>query len=470
MSLSNIDKSRALRTEDELRSLVEAIHDSPSGTQETNWLEWKSSLDLGAAEGRFAVAKAILGFSNRSVAQAQLAVEGAAYMVVGVEPGAANGVPTFDHATLGQRIKTYADGPRWTPHYIEYSGVEVLVIVVEPPRAGDPIHSLQKAYSNGKTGHQAGTVFHRGAAHTEPAGPKEVQMLGERLLHGVRQPDLDLALVFAAEPLTRLHADADQLQEWLARHEQYVRANSGAPPPAPSPPRPRREPQTPFEHFAQMSDLSSSIGSTFLSGLYMKSEDAQEFDRRVKNYRAALGNGLLVGNLIRGIVRSESNKVYFSTGNMTDDPVSGVQLTVIVPKTGVRVYTDPPSVDSLPSLPKWPDSIRDRAASMAASIQSPRYDFDPSAGSVTETGDAFEVTWDVGNLRPEEWSRTLEITVVAGPGAPDELKVEMIARAMDRRRTVTETATIAVSSERWTVGDWYVADPDEEKELDTDRD
>ncbi len=462
MSLSSIDKSRALRTEDELHDLVEAIYNSPPGAQETNWLEWKSSLDLGAAEGRFAVAKAILGFSNRSVAQAELALEGAAYMVIGVEPGTATGVSTFDHATLGQRIKTYADGPRWTPHYVEFSGVEVLVIVVESPRAGDQIHSLQKAFSNGKTGHQAGTVFVRGAAHTEPAGPKEIQMLGERLLHGVRQPDLDLALVFAAEPLTRLNTGADQVQEWLTRHERYVRANSGAPPPPP--PRQRREPQTPFEHFVQMSDLSSSIGSTLIGGMSLfKSEDAQEFDRRVEGYRATLGNGLLLGHVVRSIVLSENNKVYFSAGNMTDDPVSGVQLTVVVPKSGLRVYTDPPSLDVLPSLPKWPDQFRDRATSMAASVQSPLYDFDPTTGSVIETTDAFEVTWDIGNLRPEEWSRTLEITVVAGPGAPDEVEVEMIARAMDRRRTATETATIAVGAEQWTVDNWYVADPAEEQ-------
>jgi hypothetical protein len=49
----------------------------------------------------------------------------------GVEPGTAAGVPNFDHATLGQKIKTYVDGPRWTPHYVAFSGVTVLVIVVE---------------------------------------------------------------------------------------------------------------------------------------------------------------------------------------------------------------------------------------------------------------------------------------------------------------------------------------------------
>ncbi|MCV7218508.1 hypothetical protein H7J51_24925 [Mycobacterium crocinum] len=472
MSLSNIDKSRALRTEDELRALVDAIHSSPPNTQETNWLEWKSTLDLGTPEGRFAVSKAILGFANRSPAQAQLAMEGVAYMVVGVEPGSAAGVPAFDHATLGQRIKTYADGPRWTPHYIGFSGVEVLVIVIEPPRSGDPMHSLQKTYTGNTkgTGHQAGAVFHRGAAHTEPAGPKEIEMLGERLLHGVRQPDLDLALVSASDPLTRLRVNRDEVEDWLTRHEVFVRANSGAPPPPPPPtPPPPKTPERPFDQLAGLSGAAdlyrfSGLGSAFTAGLYAKSEDAETFDKRVSVYLAKLRRGLLAGNLIRGIVRSDENKVQFSVGNMTDDPVSGVQLTVVVPKAGLRVHTSPPSVDQLPPLPKWPDQFRDRMVGLSApALSQQHYDFDPHAGAVVETAEAFEVTWDVGDLRPGEWSGTLEITVVAGQGAPDEVHVEMIARAMDRRRNATEKVVVTVGADVWTVDDWFVAQPEKRK-------
>jgi hypothetical protein len=457
MSLNNIDKTQASRTEDELRALVDAIYNSPAGTQETNWLEWKSALDLSTAEGRFAVAKAMLGFANRSVAQAQLAFEGVAYMVVGVEPGSAAGVPNFDHSTLGQRIKTYADGPRWTPHYLAFSGVTVLVIVIEAPRAGDPIHTLLKEFSNDKTRHRAGTIFHRGAAHTEPAGSKEIEMLGKRLLDGVRQPDLDLELISASSPLTRLRAGSEELEDWLGRHEVYVRAKSGAPPPPP--PRQPTTPQSPFERFAGLTSFASGIGTPWANALYAKTEDGQEFDRRVRSYLDELRGGLLVSNLIRNIVRSDENKVYFSVGNTTDDPVSGVQLTVVVPTSGLLVYTDPPSVDRLPSLPKWPDSFRDHMVTPASVLAQQHYDFDPTAGSVTNMSETFEITWDVSDLRPGEWSRTLEITIVAGAGAPDELEIEMIARAMDRRRNVTEKATLIVSSNQWTVDDWFNAAP-----------
>lgn len=460
MSLSNIDKTRQLRTEDELRELVEAIRDSPTGTQETNWLEWKCGLALGAAEGRFAVAKAILGFANRSVAQAQLALEGVAYMVVGVEPGAAPGIAAFDHATLGQRIKTYADGPRWTPHYVDLAGVTVLVIVIEPPRPGDPIHTLQKEFSNDKTRHQAGTVFHRGTAHTEPAGPREIAMLQERLLEGQRQPQLDLALVSVAEPLTRLNASRELVDDWLTRHERYVRANSGEPPPPPPPPP--REPQTPYERLAGLSGLSAGIGSSLWAGVFADRKGKAEFDQRVKIYLAKVRRGM-VRHIIKNIVSSDDkNKAYFAVGNLTDDPVAGVQFTATIPRRNLLVFTSAPSGDPLPPLPKWPHEFRDRMASNVALSALPQdYDFDPHGGSVTETNDGFEVTWDVGDLRPSEWSRQLEITVVPGLDAPDEVEVTMTASAMNRRRRVTDAATLTISSDHWTPDDFYVAEPDE---------
>jgi hypothetical protein len=459
MSLNDLDTTRDFRTPSELRELVEAIFNSPPGTQETNWLEWKSQLDLGTLEGRFAIAKAILGFANRSVGQAQLKCAGVAYIVVGVEPGAAAGVTPVDHAVLSDKIKTYADGPRSTPYYVPFSGVEVLVVVIEPPRAGDPMHTLQKEFNKDKTNHKAGTVFHRGTAHTEPAGPKEIAMLGQRLVEGSREPNLDLALGPAAEPLTRLNAGSERVADWLTRHERFVRANSGAPPPPPPPPP--REPKTPFERFAGISEVSSGLSSAILGGVFSDSTNRDEFDRRVKGYLARVRRDM-VGNIVKTIVRSEENKVYFTVGNLTDDPVAGVQFTATVPRSKLLVFTSAPSVDPLPPLPKWPDEFRDRWASNIA-LSSPVQDYDflnPNTGSVTEMGDGFEVTWDVGDLRPGEWSRLLEMTVVAGLDAPDEVEITMAASAMNRRRRVTETTTLVIASEEWTPDDFLDAEPE----------
>lgn len=98
-------------------------------------MEWKSWLDLTKASGRFSVARAILGFANREVEASRKFFEGVAYMVVGAEPGTVAGVTVTDTANLEQGVRTYLDGPRWTPFYVQVGDEHVLVIAVEAPRA-----------------------------------------------------------------------------------------------------------------------------------------------------------------------------------------------------------------------------------------------------------------------------------------------------------------------------------------------
>lgn len=443
-----------MRTDEELRTLVKAIHGSPAGTQETNWLEWKNGLDVSKTAGRFSVAKAILGFANCSVEQSQLACEGAAYMVVGVQPGAAAGVGAVDHAELGQAIKTYVHGTRWTPFYIPFEGVTVLVVVVEPPRSGDPIHPLRKAYDR----FDRGTIFHRGTAHTEPAGPEEIEMLSRRLVQGVLKPELDLALGCTAEPIIPINFEQEQLEDWLRRREAFIRANSGRPPDRPAPPS---RPTGPAG-LAGMStfDLAGSIGAQRFGNLFADPKDAKEFEKRLQNYLAKMRR-LLLDNVVRDIVLDDgANTVHFAVANETDDPVSGVQLTVRVEKRGLVVSTSPPSADDLPPRPKWPDPLDQiRATALASSYRSPALDFYPRAGSVVDRSDVYEVTWDVGDLRPRERSGDFTLTVVAGPNTGESINVEMIAAAMDRRGTRKKTEGLAISTDAWTIDDFYDAEP-----------
>lgn len=457
MDLSTIDKTRASRTEDELRALVDAIHTSPAGTQETNWLEWKSALDLGTPEGRFAVAKAILGFANREVAQAQLACEGVAYMVVGVEPGAAAGVLTFDHATLGQKIRTYADTPRWTPQYVQFSGVTVLVIVVEAPRPGDPVHTLQKEFTKGSASYRAGTIFHRGAAHTEPAGPKEIAMLQERLLHGALRPDLALDLTVSAEPLMRLFVNEDQVQDWCRRHEAFVRDNSGEPPPPSQPtvPAPARYPQLGgIPSFRDVANIGG-IGS-LLAGSSATAENREKFERRVTEHMSHFTTRHIVDNALRLIVRSEENTVCFTAGNETADAVMGVQLMVVIPGNGLVVCAVPPPASPLPrSLPRWPDPVLDRIRSvevlppLAEDHVLPR-----TAAEVVDKDGVFEAAWEIGDLRPGERSRPRSLTIVAGPGAPDEVEIQLMARSKSHRGNARSRETLTIATDQWTLDHW----------------
>jgi hypothetical protein len=99
-------------------------------------------------------------------------------------------VAVIDLADLSKKLKSYVSGPRWTPYYVDYSGVTVLVILVEAPQPGDRIFSLLKELTKNATTYKRGTVFHRGTAETEQASPSEIDMLADRYAASAVATDL----------------------------------------------------------------------------------------------------------------------------------------------------------------------------------------------------------------------------------------------------------------------------------------
>lgn len=183
-----IEVSRAVRSQEQLRGLVEAIL-SAAPTDETRALEWKSGFaDLLSREASFSIARAILGLSNRPTKVAAGAFEGTSYVVVGAEPGKLTGQSIPDGAELIAAISRFTGTghPVWDPHAVEVSGETVLVVTVEAPREGDRIALLQKAYQPA-TGPLVpdGTIFVRRPGATERASRAEIDALQDRLLGGV---------------------------------------------------------------------------------------------------------------------------------------------------------------------------------------------------------------------------------------------------------------------------------------------
>ncbi len=194
MSL-NLDPTVARRRPRELEELVVSIV-AAGEHDEQDWLEWKRELDLTSKAGQFAVSRTILALANRDPAVAQPFAHGLGYLVIGVEPGSVPGVPNLDTANLDDGVSRYTgDGPRWSAHRVPHNGVEVLVIVVEPPVAGDPPHPLCTTFqpSNG-SGADGGTLYVRRGTKSRPATAEDVRMLTERALDGseIEQALLDL--------------------------------------------------------------------------------------------------------------------------------------------------------------------------------------------------------------------------------------------------------------------------------------
>jgi hypothetical protein len=175
-----IDSSRPYRWPSELIELVEAVTRTDPKNEST-WIEWKSTLDLDDKSGHYHIAKHVLGFANRMVVTARLHAGGLAYMIVGAEPGNLAGIKPVDPAVLCPKILRYV-GPavRWRTEYVSVRGQDVLVVVVDPPEHGDPIHPVRHQLDV----HPKGRILVRRPGSTDPADDFEIDQLVQRVRSG----------------------------------------------------------------------------------------------------------------------------------------------------------------------------------------------------------------------------------------------------------------------------------------------
>src|ERR1700738_5156714 len=94
-----VDMSSAFRSPHELAMLVEAVLNA-SENDESDWIEWKSSLDLREKETQGTIAGQFRGMANRRPEHAARYAAGCGYVIVGAEPGRCAGVAEVDPAVL----------------------------------------------------------------------------------------------------------------------------------------------------------------------------------------------------------------------------------------------------------------------------------------------------------------------------------------------------------------------------------
>ncbi len=219
-----VDTSQPLLRPSQLTALVRAVRDADSH-DEHRWIEWKSGLDLTTAAGQGHIAKAVLGLANRQPAAAAHHAGGYGYLLVGVEPGAINGVTPVDPEVLVGRVRAaVGDAIRWTPEWVTVDGVQVLVVIVEPPRPGDPIQSLRKQLDR----HQPGTIFVRHTGRTDPATPADLDMLQARLLE--RTPSLQMTVAAKPSTIETLPDIFAAAGQWVERRRPALLAARYQPP------------------------------------------------------------------------------------------------------------------------------------------------------------------------------------------------------------------------------------------------
>lgn len=227
----SIDTSRALRSPDQVLSLVHAVFEA-APEDESRSIEWKSGYaDLTSTEASFAIGRAILGLANRPVAVAAAAFDGVGYVVVGVEPAALVGQEVPDSAELLNAIHRYTGHgwPYWDARTITFQRKAVLVVTVEPPREGDRIALLQKSFQGSKGALvPEGTIFVRRSGATERASRAELEMLQDRLLSGA---EAESAAAREATRKSELRSIVTELVEagnrWADTMEILVMATAG---------------------------------------------------------------------------------------------------------------------------------------------------------------------------------------------------------------------------------------------------
>lgn len=162
-------------------------------SDEQDWLEWKSEIDLRSkAQIADKIAKHVIAMANRDPSEALLRVGGIGIIVLGMEPGNVVGVSSVDNADLDKLVTAYlgVDGPVWRPYWDRCQSKSVLIIEVEPPQQGDMIHAFRKEIGR----FLDGSVYVRRKAHSEPATSADLRRLAARFAAHT-PPELALSVV-----------------------------------------------------------------------------------------------------------------------------------------------------------------------------------------------------------------------------------------------------------------------------------
>jgi hypothetical protein len=467
----SIDTSQALRRPADLRQLVEAVV-AALPADEAEWVEWKGSLPLDAAEGWFSISKQILGFANRWPERAARFLGGNGYLIVGAQPGTTvAGVTPVDVAKLDDWLRAYLgeDGPVWAPTYVTVAGKHVLVVVVEAPRWGDRICVLRKSYQPIEKGQGApkGTVFVRRQASTERATDAEMDMLQERLLRGQRQPSLELRLGWKDGPvaLTPIRTAPEARRAWLdARRKVLLRSLQDH----------QDRPARAVSKLLKLGDVTGARGLADVSAAAsFRKQDlfnlwgtaSRKEDRTPEQYRAQVeeylqkANPALHAATVDALARSGANTVRLALTNATNRNLPKVKLTLHVPGRVWAIDEDDLDDEASPELAqsprrygtfrptaRWPAGLSPIFTSPLShsTVIMPRGT--PFGLEIDNSGSA-RLTFHVGDLRPRDTAELDGfVLMVEEPGGGQ-------SQRPGRRRAPASTACRRVPSiSRWRSG------------------
>ncbi|QSB23677.1 RNA-binding domain-containing protein [Curtobacterium sp. 24E2] len=398
----NIDTSRPLRSPRQLLSLVEAVF-AADPSDEKPYLEWKSALLLGKQDkaSHASIGRCIIGMANRTVASASSHFGGCGYMVIGVEPGTVSGIEMPDPAMFEDWVNRYAgaDGPVWTVDTVRFQDCTVLVVIIDPPAAGDRIHSMRTTYDSW----DRGTIFVRKLARTEKAEPGDIRQLEERLLAGTATGPArldDVAVRMSQSGCVRV------LDGSAARRDAAVEAASAG--------------------LVQLPEANQSATSRLVVANYdtYTERERSRYERRSREYLAAYQRHAVQG-AVRAAVAALEGRIWLQIDNDTEVALEGVQVRVQLPD-GVSAFEDRTDIDDV--LPSVPEPPRNSIAALIAPSLLSASRWDPPAmpslqRQIVISPSRQEVTLKFDVVHPRDTERSDTFVLIASSTALDALDV-----------------------------------------------
>jgi hypothetical protein len=492
-----LDTSSPIRSRARYRELAQAILDAPPATQETDYLEWKSEVDLGEKRWQAEFGRHILGFANRDPDSAARWFAGCAYLVAGVTPGSLVGTKLYDADTIDAWLSAYVGqppgAPQWAANYIDLDGKQVVVVTIEAPEPGDRMWVCQREFSSNdgrreKLLTRRGAIYVRHQASTDEAGPADIEMLSRRLMAGQRRLS-GLVLLAAIEDTAQpLDTREEAIAAWIERERQALQPP--VTPEAQRPPSTTNEPvltiETGSDDGAGETDeedvpsIKRGLKVGDLAGIvaemYERDErTGEDYAAEVEEYLAKCAE-VLPDLLKRRALEHELGRLRLAIRNKTDEPLQAVQVEVSISTPGVWAAYSRWDVADV-TLPKRPimlgKKVRAKFASgltamHLANLRAPDYRSLYSPGLATinrgvsiDNSGSTHLVFDPVDLYARDTSVLSEIYLYAPHTlAGEKLTANWSARARDVGGVHEDSLLVDVSSDVPTI-DELLAEPEE---------
>lgn len=405
---------------------------------ENQWLEFKAGIDPGTPDGAAALAKAIVAFANRRVDIAQKWLGGHALVLVGIEPGNVVGASVYDPAVIHDRVQRLlaAPAPAWDCEYRDYHGKPLLVITVDPPQQGDPIHCIGRSSGPVEDGH----IYVRRPGKSDRAKSDDIRALSTRMSSLTRGLDIEVgALVEGGQ--RRCTWSPSWLDSWeLAERKRLIGPLDEFLEPPP-PEQPLNPYAVSLRDVLRTQQRLADIGSTAFNALTETEPEErtpEEFRDQVDRYLAACREALEVAPALAAA--RALNPVTWFVNNLSAHNLEGVEVKVHV-EGEVEAFesTDDFRLSDLkPSAPRpWGprriskflnQEVLMRSAS-AYNPGPPSLHFTPKP--IIENGGSVHITFPEVHLRPRATGEVLddENVLVVSPTCPGPIRCTWTATA-----------------------------------------